>query len=108
MSFTLPTIPVLVGSGSVCVTGSGSGAGAGVGTGVYGRGATGLNAFVLSEQYDKRKLRISYEVCKSTIYYIMQKKQISRPLLTYVTKHCLSLLKSLFLYGINTIPTKKH
>ena len=74
----------------------------------YGRGATGLNAFVLSEQYDKRKLRISYEVCKSTIYYIMQKKQISRPLLTYVTKHCLSLLKSLFLYGINTIPTKKH
>ena len=74
----------------------------------YGRDGNGLNAFVLSDQYYKKKLLISYEVCKSTIYYIVQEKQISLPLLTYVIRHSLSLLKSLFHYGINTISTKKH
>jgi len=74
----------------------------------YGRDGNGLNAFVHSDQYYKKKLLISYEVCKSTIYYIVQEKQISWPLLTYVTKHLLSLLKTIFLHGINTISTKKH
>lgn len=71
----------------------------------YGRDGNGLNAFALDKQYYKKKLLISYEVCKSTIYYMFQEKQISFPLLTYVTKNLFSLFKSIFLYGINTIST---